>query len=54
MVALGALVLSGAVTIPAVIIGHLYWPSFDGWLGRLVVIHYALPAVVLVVGYFGL
>jgi putative spermidine/putrescine transport system permease protein len=54
VVALGALVLSAAVTIPAVIIGHLYWPSFDGWLGRLVVIHYALPAVVLVVGYFRL
>jgi putative spermidine/putrescine transport system permease protein len=53
-VTLGALVLSAVVTIPAVIIGHLYWPRFDGWLGRLVVIHYALPAVVLVVGYFRL
>jgi putative spermidine/putrescine transport system permease protein len=53
-VTLGALLLSASVTIPAVIVGHLYWPRFDGWLGRLVVIHYALPAVVLVVGYFRL
>lgn len=53
-VTMGALILSAAVTIPAVIVGHLYWPRFDGWLGRFVVIHYALPAVVLVVGYFRL
>ena len=45
---------STAVTIPAVIVGHLYWPRLDAWLGRLVVIHYALPAVVLVVGYYRL
>ena len=43
-----------AITIPAVIVGHLYWPRLDAWLGRFVVIHYALPAVVLVVGYFRL
>jgi putative spermidine/putrescine transport system permease protein len=54
IVTLGALLLSAAVTIPAVIVGHLYWPRFDGWLARLVVIHYALPAVVLVVGYYRL
>jgi putative spermidine/putrescine transport system permease protein len=54
IVALGALVLSAAVTIPAVIVGHLYWPRLDAWLGRFVVIHYALPAVVLVVGYYRL
>ncbi len=54
IVTLGALALSAAVTIPAVLVGHLYWSRFDRWLERFVVIQYALPAVVLVVGYFRL
>lgn len=54
IVTLGALALSAIVTIPAVLVGHLYWTAFDRWLERFVVIQYALPAVVLVVGYFRL
>lgn len=46
-----AIALSIVLIIPAVLVGHVYWPALDRWLARLVILPYAVPAVVLVVGY---
>jgi putative spermidine/putrescine transport system permease protein len=44
------LVLSAAVSIPAVLAAHCYFPSLDRWLAALVILPYAVPGVVLAVG----
>ena len=46
-----ALLLSAVLMVPAILAGHIYWPALDRWLARLVVLPYAVPGVVLVVGY---
>lgn len=49
--AVGSLALSTLLMLPAIIAAHCYWPALDRWLARLVVLPYAVPGVVLVVGY---
>lgn len=46
-----ALALSVLLMVPAIMAAHIYWPALDRWLARLVVLPYAVPGVVLVVGY---
>lgn len=50
-VAVIALSIATVVIVPAVVIGHIYWPALDRWMARLVVLPYAIPGIVLVVGY---
>jgi putative spermidine/putrescine transport system permease protein len=50
IISVGSLVISAAVSIPAVIAAHCYLPSLDRWLAALVVVPYAVPGVVLAVG----
>ena len=50
-VALAAMALALVMILPAVMAAHIYWPVLDRWFARLIVLPYAIPAVVLVVGY---
>ena len=54
LVAGGSVVLQTVVTVPAILVAHCYLPMFDRWLERLMVLPYALPQVVLVVGLLGI
>lgn len=51
LVAALSLALSILLIVPAILVGHCYWPLLDRWLARLVILPYAVPAVILVVGY---
>lgn len=51
MLAAASLGLSALLMLPAIIAAHCYWPALDRWFARLVVLPYAIPAIVLVVGY---
>ncbi len=53
-VAAGSVVLQVLVTVPAILVAHCYLPWLDRWMERLMVLPYALPQVVLVVGLLGL
>ncbi len=53
-VAVGSVVLQVLVTVPAILVAHCYLPWLDRWMERLVVLPYALPQVVLVVGLLGI
>lgn len=46
-----ALALATVLIVPAIVAAHIYWPALDRWLARLVILPYAVPAIVLVVGY---
>jgi putative spermidine/putrescine transport system permease protein len=46
-----ALTLACLLIVPAVIAAHLYWPTLDTWMARLVILPYAVPTVILMVGY---
>lgn len=50
-VALSALALATIFIVPAVIVAHFYWPTLDRWMARLVILPYAIPGIVLTVGY---
>ncbi|PRD42577.1 ABC transporter permease [Phyllobacterium phragmitis] len=50
-VAAVALALATAIIVPAVVAAHIYWPALDRWMARLVILPYAIPAIVLMVGY---
>lgn len=50
-VAFCAIALALVLIVPAILVGHIYWPSLDKWMARLIVLPYAIPSVVLVVGY---
>ncbi|MFC0216973.1 putative spermidine/putrescine transport system permease protein [Pseudochelatococcus lubricantis] len=50
-VAAVALALATVLIVPAIVCAHIYWPALDRWLARLVILPYAVPAIVLVVGY---
>ncbi|UXN05472.1 ABC transporter permease [Bartonella sp. HY761] len=50
-VAICAIALAVLLIVPAILVGHIYWPSLDKWMARLIVLPYAIPSVVLVVGY---
>lgn len=50
-ISFAALALSLALIVPAIVAAHVYWPALDRWFARLVMLPYAVPAVVLVVGY---
>ncbi len=54
LVATGSVVLQVLVTVPAVLVAHCTLPWLDRWMERLMVLPYALPQVVLVVGLLGL
>ncbi len=54
LVAAGSVVLQVLVTVPAIFVAHCYLPWLDRWMERLMVLPYALPQVVLVVGLLGL
>ncbi len=54
LVAAGSVVLQVLVTVPAILVAHCYLPWLDRWMERLMVLPYALPQVVLVVGLLGL
>jgi len=49
-IAAGSVVLQTLVTVPAILVAHCYLPWLDRWMERLVVLPFALPQVVLVVG----
>ena len=49
-IAAGSVALQLAITIPAILVAHCYLPWLDRWMERLVVLPFALPQVVLVVG----
>jgi len=53
-VAIGSVVLQVLVTVPAILVAHCYLPWLDRWMERLMVLPYALPQVVLVVGLLGI
>lgn len=46
-----ALVLATAIMVPAVVAAHVYWPALDRWMARLVILPYAVPGIILMVGY---
>ncbi|WP_245256490.1 ABC transporter permease [Bartonella tamiae] len=46
-----SLILAIVLTTPAILIAHTYWPALDRWLSRFVILPYAIPGIVLVVGY---
>ena len=50
LIALGSVLLQLVVSVPAVLAAHAYLPWLDRWMERLVILPYALPQVVLVVG----
>ncbi len=49
-IAIGSVVLQVLITVPAILVAHCYLPWLDRWMERLMVLPYALPQVVLVVG----
>lgn len=53
-VAAGSVALQVLVTLPAILVAHCYLPWLDRWMERLMVLPYALPQVVLVVGLLGI
>ena len=46
----GSVVLNLVISLPAILAAHCYLPALDRWMERLVILPYALPQVVLVVG----
>lgn len=50
LIATGSVLLQLAVSVPAILAAHAYLPGLDRWMERLVILPYALPQVVLVVG----
>jgi putative spermidine/putrescine transport system permease protein len=46
----GSVVLNVVITVPAILAAYCYLPKVDRWMERLVILPYALPQVVLVVG----
>jgi putative spermidine/putrescine transport system permease protein len=50
----GSVVLNTVVSLPAILAAHCYLPAVDRWMERLVILPYALPQVVLVVGLLAL
>ena len=53
-IASGSVVLQVLITVPAILVAHCYLPWLDRWMERLMVLPYALPQVVLVVGLLGI
>jgi len=53
-IAAGSVVLQTVVTVPAILVAHCYLPWLDRWMERVIVLPYALPQVVLVVGLLGI
>jgi len=53
-IAIGSVVLQLLITVPAILVAHCYLPWLDRWMERLMVLPYALPQVVLVVGLLGI
>ncbi len=53
-IAIGSVVLQVLITVPAILVAHCYLPWLDRWMERLMVLPYALPQVVLVVGLLGI
>ena len=47
---IGSVVLNVVISLPAILAAHCYLPVLDRWMERLVILPYALPQVVLVVG----
>jgi len=50
-VAIAALILATAIIVPAIIAAHIYFPWLDRWMARLVILPYAIPSIILSVGY---
>ena len=50
LIAAGSVLLQMAVSVPAILVAHCHLPWLDRWMERLVILPYALPQVVLVVG----
>ncbi|HYZ60995.1 MAG TPA: ABC transporter permease subunit, partial [Acetobacteraceae bacterium] len=53
-IAAGSVALQLLVSVPAILAAHCYLPWLDRWMERLMVLPYALPQVVLVVGLLGI
>lgn len=51
LVAAAALTIATLIIVPAVVSAHIYWPALDRWFARLVILPYAAPGIILVVGY---
>lgn len=49
-IAAGSVLLQVLITVPAILVAHCYLPWLDRWMERLMILPYALPQVVLVVG----
>lgn len=53
-IAAGSVALQAVIVVPAILAAHCYLPWLDRWMERLMVLPYALPQVVLVVGLLGI
>lgn len=49
-ISLGTLIASAAISVPAVLAAHFYFPKLDRMLAALVVVPYAVPGIVLALG----
>lgn len=50
IVAIGSLVITPLVCVPAILVAHCYFPMLDKWMAGLVILPYAVPGIVLALG----
>ena len=50
IVAIGSLVITPLICVPAILVAHCYFPMLDKWMAGLVILPYAVPGIVLALG----
>lgn len=50
IIAIGSMVVTPLVCVPAILVAHCYFPALDRWLAGLVILPYAVPSIVLALG----
>ena len=50
ILAVGSLIASAVICVPAILAAHCYFPKVDRWLAGLVVLPYAVPGIVMALG----
>jgi putative spermidine/putrescine transport system permease protein len=50
IVAMGSLVITPIICVPAILVAHCYFPMLDKWMAGLVILPYAVPGIVLALG----
>jgi len=50
IVAIGSMIMTPLVCVPAILVAHCYFPALDRWLAALVILPYAVPSIVLALG----